>query len=113
MCSNVQWIFVRIRMELVHTGDKQLVGFFLQCIDADNVIFEGFGVFKIGEIFQKIPHFFTAFQNNFHQGDRVRLNFFNVINVDADEHIFDLISDVVNILTECDDIFSLDGRNEI
>ena len=55
--DNVQWIFVRIRMELVHTGDKQLVGFFLQCIDADNVIFEGFGVFKIGEIFQKNPHF--------------------------------------------------------
>ena len=99
-------------MERAHTGDEQFVSFFLQGVDVDDMVVKMLGPLEIGKLSQQGAQLLTAADDHGHQSQCIRQNTLDIIAIQAQEHIFDLIGHLVNILTEEDNVLPLDGGNE-
>ena len=104
-CDDLLRMILAFIVKPVHIVDKHLVGFLFQRIDPDHDFLQRFGMTEIGQLPEKITGFVAAADYNIQSLQRLRADRLNVIDVNPDQDFLNLIGDLIDILTEQQDIF--------
>ena len=96
-CDDFQHILF-LAVQGTHVGDVEAVGLLLQGVDPDNPVFQLLGAAEVGKLPHQAADFLAAADDDIQHLKRLRADFAHVVDVNADEYLFDFIGQVVDLL---------------
>lgn len=101
-----------ILIDAMHGLDVDAVAFILVLMDCPDVVLDGFRLLEMGEFVACSLDSMRCLLHDLHHLDDSRRDDGDVMHVDALQHIVKLVDDRVELVSEFEDIFALDGRDE-
>ena len=111
--EHAQGVVAVLRVQFADGCHIELVGFLLVAVHVDDGLLERLGFLEVAEILHRMIERFAALIDELGELERTVVHEVDVVHVEALEHIFDVVDDIVEVLGERDDVFTLDRRDEV
>ena len=99
-------------MQPPHGVDEQAVPLLLQGVDLNDQAVQRLGFLEIGKLLHDLLEHLAAADDHLGELLRLRPDGMYIVNINADQHVLDLVRDLVNALTEQNDVLPLNGRDK-